>query len=103
MNMRAIEMDRYTRTVLTVIAGLLTVIAVELAYHAPSSVPRAEAQIPDTALQRKQIVDESRETNKLLSAILEHLRTKPIKVEMQSTDTRKGGIGLKKPKTDSRG
>jgi hypothetical protein len=96
-------MDRYTRTVLTVIAGLLTVIAVELAYHAPSSTPRAEAQIPDTALQRKQVVDESRETNRLLSAILEHLRTKPIKVETQATDTRKSGVGPTGQRTDPRG
>lgn len=86
-----IHIDRYTRRILTVIAGLLTVIAVELAFHAPSSTAPAAAQIPDTGLQRKRILDEARDTNRHLSAILEHLRSKPIKVEIQKTDTRKSG------------
>jgi len=91
------------RTVLTVIAVLLTVIAVELAFHAPSSTPRAEAQIPDTALQRKYLLDEARETNRHLSAILEHLRTKPVKVELPTTDTRKSGAAGQRPTTQPRG
>ena len=77
--------ERYTQIVLTVIAGLLTVIAVELAFVAESTtLPRATAQIPDTGLQRKQIVDEQRITNQRLSAILNHLKEGTINVRVDS-------------------
>ncbi|MCB9858090.1 MAG: hypothetical protein H6818_20590 [Phycisphaerales bacterium] len=91
MDTRTIVLDKYTRVLLTVIAGLLSVIAVELAFEGSPAMPAAQAQIPDTGKQRLAIVEESKQTNKLLSAILEHLRTKTVKVEMKTTDTRKDG------------
>jgi len=90
MDRRVFTLDRWTRRLLCVIAVLLAVIAVELWQGRPSMLPRAEAQIPDTALQRENIVREARKTNALLAQILEHLRSKPIKVEMDGTD---GGDG----------
>jgi len=76
--------DRYTRLLLTVIAALLTVIAVELAVQRPDIAATAQAQIPDSGAQRYQLIGEGQRTNQLLDDILTHLRTKPIKVEMQA-------------------
>ncbi len=90
MAMRVFTLDRWTQRILYVIAVLLAVIAVELWQARPSMLPRAAAQIPDTALQRENIVREAKRTNTLLTQILEHLRSKPIKVEMRGTD---GGDG----------
>ena len=47
---------------------------------------RAEAQIPDAGLQRKQIVDESRRTNELLSDIKRILETQTLQVRLQGAD-----------------
>ena len=91
MNTRTILLDKYTRVLLTVIAVLLSVIAVELAFERGPALPAAQAQIPDTGKQRMMIVEETKQSNRLLSAILEHLRTKTVKVEMKPTDTRKDG------------
>ncbi len=79
--------ERYTQIVLTVIACLLTVIAVELAFVADATtLPRAMAQIPDTGLQRKQIVDEQRITNQRLSALEKHLKEGTVKVRIVQDD-----------------
>jgi len=78
--------DRSTRALLVVLTGLLAVIAVELWAFRPHAENTAHAQIPDTALQRRNIVEESRRTNQLLEQILEHLRTKPIKITIDHTD-----------------
>lgn len=90
MDDRVFTLDKWTRRILGVIAVLLAVIAVELWQARPSMLPRAEAQIPDTALQRANIVREARKTNALLSKILEHLRTQPVKVTVAAAD---GGDG----------
>lgn len=94
-------LDKYTRVLLTIIAVLLTVIAIELAQQGSPSLPTAQAQIPDTALQRKLVVDELRTSNRHLSAILEHLRSKSVKVEMKETDTRKGNPAGSRKKSGS--
>lgn len=88
---KTMVVDKYTRVMLTIIAVLLTVIAVELADRGTPGLPTAQAQIPDTGRQRQQLVEESRQSNRLLSAILEHLQTKTVKVEVKQTDTRKVG------------
>ncbi|MCA9254206.1 MAG: hypothetical protein KDA33_01155 [Phycisphaerales bacterium] len=76
---------------LTVIAVLMAIIAVELAGSGMPGLPSAHAQVPDTAKQRQAIVEETQQSNRLLSAILEHLRSKTVKVEIKTTDTRKDG------------
>lgn len=81
-----VTLDRATRRLLSVIAVLLAVLMVELWAQRPDTVPSAQAQIPDTGLQRQQLVEEQRRTNELLSAVLEHLRTKPIKVRVESSE-----------------
>lgn len=77
-----IQLDRFTRMILTALTLLLAIIAVELWAFAPDTTPRASAQIPDTGMQRKLIVDESKRTNELLERILDHLETKPIRVHL---------------------
>ncbi len=81
-----VSLDQPTRRLLTAIAVLLAVLIVELWALRPDSTTPAHAQIPDTGLQRQQIVDEQRRTNDLLSATLEHLRTKSVKVRVESSE-----------------
>jgi hypothetical protein len=77
-------LDRGTCGLLTVIAVLLAIIAVELGLERPDIVPAAQAQIPDAGQQRYQAIAEAQRTNELLQEILDHLRTKAIKVEMRT-------------------
>lgn len=81
-----VTLDLGTKRLLSVIALLLAVLIVELWALRPDTAPAAHAQIPDTGLQRQQIVDEQRQTNELLSAMLEHLRTRTIKVRVEPSE-----------------
>lgn len=82
--------DRTTRIFQAAVVTLLALIASALWDSRPSMLPQAVAQIPDTAMQRKQMVDEQKATNELLARILRHLETKPIKVQTVGTDENKG-------------
>jgi uncharacterized protein YpmS len=86
MDKHEVHLDRLTRGVLCLLTALLVVIAVELWVAMPSSAPAAMAQIPDTGLQRQQIVEETRRTNQLLEQILEQLKTGTVKVKWESAD-----------------
>jgi hypothetical protein len=90
MTRATFTLDRGTRLLLATLTGLLGVIAVELWAGRPDLVPAASAQIPDTGLQRQQIVEEARRTNQLLEQILSHLRAKPIKVIAAGVEKREG-------------
>ena len=92
MKRHIITVDRFTGFLLTSIVGLLAVIAVELWVGLGAST-RAVAQIPDTGLQRQQIVDEARITNALLEKILAHLRSGSVKVKLESADKAVGKKG----------
>ncbi len=78
--------DRATRLFQWAVVILLGLIAAALWDGRPSLLPQAAAQIPDTALQRKQMIDEQRVTNELLARILKHLETRPIKTRAMSAD-----------------
>ncbi len=67
------------------LAFALVVIALGLWDGRSTTPPAALGQIPDTAMQRHQLLEEARRTNQLLSAILEHLRTEPIRVQSATT------------------
>lgn len=90
MHQSNIRLDRYTRGVMTALVMLLSIIAVELWVALPSAVPSAQAQIPDTGLQRQQIVQETQRTNELLQKILDHLKTGTVKVRLETADKRTG-------------
>ena len=49
-------------------------------------LPRAVAQIPDSGMQRKKMLDEIERTNELLERILDTLRTQTFKVSIDSAD-----------------
>lgn len=90
MTTREIRLDRFTRGLLCALTVLLAVIALELWVGLPSSASPAMAQIPDTGLQRLQIVEETRKTNQLLQEILNYLKTGTVKVKTESADKRGG-------------
>ena len=81
-------LDRYTRCMLFAITVLLTVVAVELWVARPTILPAADAQVPDSGKQRYQAIQEARKTNETLRQILDHLRSKAIKVRIETTDKR---------------
>ena len=97
MKRQVITLDRFTGFLLTTIAGLLAVVAVELWVGLGES-GRAQAQIPDTGLQRQQILEEARKTNTVLEKILDHLRTGSVKVKMESADKASGKKGGTEPR-----
>ena len=49
-------------------------------------LPTAYAQIPDSGAQRKQLIDEVRKTNRLLTQLNETLRDQIIKVRIIGAD-----------------
>ncbi len=77
---------RWLRWCLTGIVALLAVIAVELAVLIGPLEPRAMAQIPDSGMQRKQMLGAQDRGNVLLESILQHLRTQTLKVKVVGTD-----------------
>jgi hypothetical protein len=85
---RGYSLDRFTRSLLCILTALLGIVAVELWVALPSTAPAAVAQIPDTGLQRLQIVEEARKTNELLREILDHLKNGTVKVRTESADKR---------------
>lgn len=86
-----VTLDRFTRGILCALTALLTIIAIELWVGRPDSMPTAQAQIPDTALQRREIVEETRRSNLLLEQILEHLKTKPVQVTIKADERKTVG------------
>ncbi len=56
-------------------------------------LPRAQAQIPDSGLQRKQQLDALRESNRLLTEILSTLQSGTLNVRLDSTDKKGAGGG----------
>ncbi|MBI4716256.1 MAG: hypothetical protein HY763_00465 [Planctomycetes bacterium] len=49
-------------------------------------VEEAQAQIPDSGLQRKQLLEETRRTNELLLEIKQLLATQTLNVRIRSAD-----------------
>ncbi len=81
--------ERYPRTLLTIIAGMLAAIIIELALLISPGPPVAQAQIPDTGLQRREIIEGIERTNQKLDELKDLLRTQVLKVRVVGTDTDK--------------
>ena len=92
--MLQVSLDRYTKGLLTVIAVLLTVIALGLLVHTPSSVATAEAQIPDSGSQRQRMVDQLREVNVKLGQMNAALKG-TLKVKVTNVETHEALRGPK--------
>ena len=54
----------------------------------PRVVPVASAQIPDSGLQRKVLIDEVRKTNRLLTELHRTIKTHTFKVRIEGTDNK---------------
>jgi len=91
--MTDLRLDRYTRGLLTVIAGLLFVLAIELWAMAPPMLSDARAQIPDSGEQRLKMLQQQQETNRLLKQIVTIMQSEPIKVTVVGTDKTQGPTG----------
>lgn len=78
--------SRWLRWSLTIIAALLAVIAVELSALLGPVMPRAQAQLPDSGLQRQQLLEAQARTNQLLEQIVDQLRSGTVKVTLSGTD-----------------
>jgi len=63
------------------IVVLFLAVAGIMALARAESAPSAAAQIPDSGLQRKELLDEVRRTNELLARILERLEKGPLLVK----------------------
>ncbi len=65
---------------------------------APPSISVAGAQLPDSAAQRIQLLQEARKTNDLLSQIQRTLASGTIKVQIEGDDKsgKKTGIGKRR-------
>lgn len=59
------------------------------------SLPTATAQVPDSGLQRKQLLDEAQRSNQLLSEIADILKNRALKVTPVAADE-KSGSGVRK-------
>ncbi len=94
---REMRTDRFTRSILVVIAVSLGVIAVGLWQGHPSILPTAQAQVPDSGMQRNQMLKETQKTNELLRQILTHLQEKTVAVTMRDANEEKEkGRGLRR-------
>lgn len=96
MRERLMRTEHGTHRLMCIIIFLLSVIALELWVARPDQGSAAYAQIPDTGLQRLQLIDETRTTNKLLGDILDHLRKGRVKVELDSADKQVKSAGISK-------
>jgi len=67
--------------------GVLVLMTCLRVWLGPLSIlERAEAQLPDPALQRKQVIEEAQRTNLLLSDIKRILETQTLNVRLQGAD-----------------
>ena len=89
-----IRLDKWTRRLLCAVAALLAIIAAELWAGLPAGRP-ALAQIPDSGRQRQDLLEESRRTNRLLSEIVEHLKSGTLKVDLADTDKQRAKAPLR--------
>ncbi len=86
--------DRYLKTLLTLIAGLLVAIIIELAMLISPGLPAAQAQIPDSGEQRERQMELIRQTNQKLDDLKGILREQVLKVRVVASDTDKKPVPL---------
>ncbi|MBN2843397.1 MAG: hypothetical protein JXM68_09925 [Sedimentisphaerales bacterium] len=85
-----VVMDNYTRVLLTVIACLLTLIAIPLWNYSGNIDSQAQAAvsgrpgIPDSGQQMQELIDLTRETKAILLEIGQTLKSGTIKVEIDN-------------------
>jgi hypothetical protein len=100
-----VKVDTYTRLCLTVLAVLLTVVVLGLwATHtpAPDSARAAEPQIYGPTKQRASLIEEQKQTNQKLDALLKYLKSGQLKVQVKD-DKDADVVPVGRPKKDTGG
>ena len=77
--MKILSRDRW-------LIGLVVLTCVRIWVGDFISVPQAGAQVPDSGLQRKQLLDEAQRTNALLTEMLDIFKNRSIRVLPAATD-----------------
>ncbi len=86
------------RTIRLLVAGVLAATCARVWLGPGEVVPRASAQIPDAGLQRRELVEEVRRTNRLLEQVLHTLRTETIQVRLEGTDNTEDKVVAPRPR-----
>ncbi len=86
--MSTASQTRRGRLIRSVLA-ILVLLSCMRAWLGPTEfVTPAQAQIPDSALQRKLLLEEARRTNQLLSEIKQILTSRTLNVRVQGADNK---------------
>ncbi len=86
--MSTASQPRRGRLIRSVLA-ILVLLSCMRAWLGPAElVNQAQAQIPDSALQRKLLLEEARRTNQLLSEIKQILTSRTLNVRVQGADNK---------------
>lgn len=86
------QTNRRGRRFLRVLLGAVLIATCVKVWLGPeTSMPTAEAQIPNAGNQRIQLVNEIRKSNELLAQIALTLKSQTLKVAIQGTDNTKEG------------
>ena len=74
--------DNYTRFILTALTVLLAVVGLNLWFHTPSTIPTAQASIPDSGQQLYQLIEEVKALNSSVDQMKQTLTSGKIKVQI---------------------
>ena len=78
--------SRGQRWLRVVVCGVLAATVLRVWLGGPELSTPVYAQIPDSGMQRKLMIEESRKTNQHLSDILKFLKSGKLKVQIDGTD-----------------
>lgn len=77
-----VQVDSYTRFILTAIAVLLTVVAVGLWCESPTALPQAQAGIPNQGQQLQDIVAQLQVVNESVNGLAATLLSGNVRVQV---------------------
>ena len=84
-----VKVDGYTRAVLTIIAVLLTFVVIGLWFETPSSVPVAQAKIPDSGQQLYDLMEKMESVRAATDRVAGVLTSGKAKVQVVDPPSKK--------------
>jgi len=72
----------------TILYAFLAITIWKVWFGSVDVLPKAIAQIPDSALQRKQLISAVNRSNELLAQLDQTLKTQTLKVQLTGTDNK---------------
>lgn len=84
--MNAPYQHQYRRWVWALMGAMTLVTCLKVWIAPGSTLPQAQAQLPDSAKQRLMLLEEARMTNQLLGEIKHILKTRTFNVRLDSAD-----------------